>query len=80
MQFGGSNYLIPVNAALLDQTDRGPEASQEPSYLVLDACRVNPLAEELSWLMELTRGPPVDRGLAGIRQLARHRPDRRSTQ
>jgi hypothetical protein len=33
---------------------------------VLDACRVNPLAEELSRALELTRGPPVDRGLARI--------------
>jgi uncharacterized caspase-like protein len=32
--------------------------------LVLDACRVNPLADELSRSMELTRGPPVDRGIA----------------
>jgi tetratricopeptide (TPR) repeat protein len=32
--------------------------------LVLDSCRVNPLADELSRSMELTRGPPVDRGIA----------------
>jgi Caspase domain len=32
--------------------------------LVLDSCRVNPLADELSRSMELTRGPPVDRGVA----------------
>jgi formylglycine-generating enzyme required for sulfatase activity len=77
MQFGGSNYLMPVDATLHDQADLRrlsrvdeivADLKQVKSLriLVLDACRVNPLAEELSRSMELTRGPPVDRGLARI--------------
>jgi uncharacterized caspase-like protein len=77
MQFGGSNYLIPVDATLHDQADLRRLArvddivadlkqAKSLRILVLDACRVNPLAEELSRSMELTRGPPVDRGLARI--------------
>jgi uncharacterized caspase-like protein len=77
MQFGGSNYLMPVDAALHDQADlrrltrvddivADLKQAKNLRILVLDSCRVNPLAEELSRSMELTRGPPVDRGLARI--------------
>jgi WD40 repeat protein/uncharacterized caspase-like protein len=77
MQFGGSNYLMPVDAALHDQADlrrlvrvddivADLKQAKNLRILVLDACRVNPLAEELSRSMELTRSPPVDRGLARI--------------
>jgi uncharacterized caspase-like protein len=77
MQFGGSNYLMPVDAALRDQADlrrltrvddvvADLKQAKNLRVLVLDACRVNPLAEELSRSMELTRSPPVDRGLARI--------------
>jgi uncharacterized caspase-like protein len=77
MQFGGSNYLMPVDAALHDQADlrrltriddivADLKQAKNLRILVLDACRVNPLAEELSRSMELTRGPPIDRGLARI--------------
>jgi formylglycine-generating enzyme required for sulfatase activity len=75
MQFGGSNYLMPVDAALRDQADLRRltrvddivvdlKQAKNLRILVLDACRVNPLAEELSRSMELTRGPPVDGGIA----------------
>jgi formylglycine-generating enzyme required for sulfatase activity len=77
MQFGGTNYLMPTDAVLRDEADlrrliRVDEIVADLSkakslrILVLDACRVNPLAEELSRSMEATRGPPVDRGLARI--------------
>jgi uncharacterized caspase-like protein len=77
MQFGGANYLMPIDAALHDEADlrrliRVDEIvadlgkAKNLRVLVLDACRVNPLAEELSRSMEATRGPAVDRGLARI--------------
>jgi formylglycine-generating enzyme required for sulfatase activity len=77
MQFGGVNYLMPTDAVLRDEADlrrliRVDEIVADLSkaknlrILVLDACRVNPLAEELSRSIEATRGPPVDRGLARI--------------
>jgi len=77
MQFGGSNYLMPVDAVLHDYADLRrltrvndivDDLSQAKKLriLVLDACRMNPLADKLSRAMELTRGPPVDRGIARI--------------
>jgi uncharacterized caspase-like protein len=77
MQFGGFNYLMPVDAALHDEADlrrltrvddivADLKQAKNLRILVLDACRVNPLAEELSRSMELTRGPSIDRGLARI--------------
>jgi hypothetical protein len=75
MQRRGINYLMPVDAVLHDDADLRrltrvdeivDDLNQAKSLriLVLDACRVNPLADELSRSMELTRGPPVDRGIA----------------
>jgi formylglycine-generating enzyme required for sulfatase activity len=75
LQRRGVNYLIPVDAQLEDDADlrrltRVDEIVDDLSQaknlriLVLDSCRVNPLADELSRSMELTRGPPVDRGIA----------------
>jgi uncharacterized caspase-like protein len=75
MQRRGINYLMPVDAVLRDDADLRrltrvddivDDLSQAKSLriLVLDSCRVNPLADELSRSMELTRGPPVDRGIA----------------
>jgi hypothetical protein len=77
MQFGGSNYLMPVDAALRDEADMRrlvrvddivADLKQAKSLriLVLDACRDNPLAEELSRSIEASRGFAVDRGLARI--------------
>jgi hypothetical protein len=77
MQFGGVNYLMPTDAVLHDEADlrrliRVDEIVADLSkaknlrVLVLDACRVNPLAEDLSRSIEASRGPPVDRGLARI--------------
>jgi uncharacterized protein len=75
MQRRGINYLMPVDAELHDDADLRrltrvddivDDLSQAKSLriLVLDACRVNPLADELSRSMELARSPPVDRGIA----------------
>jgi uncharacterized caspase-like protein len=75
IQRRGINYLMPVDAVLHDDADLRrltrvndivDDLSQAKSLriLVLDSCRVNPLADELSRSMEVTRGPPVDRGIA----------------
>jgi uncharacterized caspase-like protein len=75
MQRRGINYLMPVDAELHDDADLRrlarvdeivDDLNQAKSLriLVLDSCRVNPVADELSRSMELTRGPPVDRGIA----------------
>jgi uncharacterized caspase-like protein len=75
MQRRGINYLMPVDAVLHDDADLRrltrvddivDDLSQAKNLriLILDACRVNPLADEWSRSMELTRGPPVDRGIA----------------
>ena len=78
MQFGGGNYLMPVDATLHDQADLRRLArvddivadlkqAKNLSILVLDACRDNALAEELSRsMMEASRGVTIDRGLARI--------------
>lgn len=77
MQFGGSNYLMPVDATLHDEADMRRllrvddivadlRQAKNLRILVLDACRDNPLAEELSRSIEASRGFTVDRGLARI--------------
>ena len=77
MQFGGINYLMPVDAALHDEADlrrltrvddivADLRQAKNLRILVLDACRDNPLADELSRSMEASRGLSVDRGLARI--------------
>jgi formylglycine-generating enzyme required for sulfatase activity len=77
MQFGGSNYLMPVDAILHGDADLrrltrvndivdNLSQAKKLRILVLDACRMNPLVDKLSRAMELTGGPTVDRGLARI--------------
>jgi uncharacterized caspase-like protein len=77
IQFGGFNYLMPVDAALHDEADlrrltrvdeivADLKQAKNLRILVLDACRDNPLADELSRSMEANRGLTVDRGLARI--------------
>ena len=76
-RFDGFNYLMPVDAALLDEADlrrltrvdeivADLKQAKNLRILVLDACRDNPLADELSRSMEASRGLTVDRGLARI--------------
>jgi hypothetical protein len=77
MQFSGFNYLMPVDATLHDEADlrrltrvdeivANLKQAKNLRILVLDACRDNPLADELSRSMEASRGLTVDRGLARI--------------
>jgi hypothetical protein len=77
MQFGGSNYLMPVDAVLRDEADMRRlvrvddivadlKQAKNLRILVLDSCRDNPLAEELSRSIEANRGFTIDRGLARI--------------
>lgn len=77
MQFGGINYLMPVDAKLTDEADlrrlirvddiaADLQQAKNLHILVLDACRNNPLAEDLKRSIGLTRGASVARGLAKI--------------
>ena len=71
-----TNYLIPVDAQLNDETDLSFEATQlnvvigmmerEPrvSLVFLDACRDNPFAQQLARSMGSTRSTSIGRGLA----------------
>src|SRR5215475_5001587 len=77
MQFGGVNYLAPIDARLLDEADlrrmvRLDEIMQDLQQaknlriLVMDACRDNPLADELKRSIGTTRALPLQRGLAKV--------------
>ncbi len=77
MQFAGVNYLAPVDVQLGDEADlrrmvRLDEMVQDLQQaktlriLVVDACRDNPLAEQLKRSLGTTRALPLQRGLAKI--------------
>ena len=77
LQFGGTNYLVPVDAQLNDEADlrrmvRVDDviADMQPAknlrILVLDACRDNPLAEQLKRSIGTARSASIGRGLAKI--------------
>ena len=77
MQFGGVNYLAPVDANLHDEADLRrmmrvddvvADLSQAKNLriLVLDSCRDNPLAEELKRSIGASRALSLQRGLAKI--------------
>lgn len=78
IQVGERNYLIPVDAELDDETDLDFEATaldlvlrhmeREPrvNLVFLDACRNNPLAQNLTRSMGSTRGLAIGRGLAVV--------------
>jgi S1-C subfamily serine protease len=77
MQFGGINYLMPVDARLTDEADLRRMArldeivadlqqARNLRILVLDSCRDNPLAEALKRSIGRTRAVSVGRGLAKI--------------
>jgi uncharacterized caspase-like protein len=81
MQYYGSNYLMPVGAHLqdevsvrfeliaLDEIQRALDRSTGVRILILDACRNNPLAAELTRSMRASnRDASVPRGLARIEQ------------
>jgi peptidoglycan hydrolase-like protein with peptidoglycan-binding domain len=75
LQVDGSNYLVPIDAQLLDEADlefeainvdqilRLMEKSSPVNLLFLDACRDNPMAQSLATSMR-TRSTTVGRGLA----------------
>ncbi|MGH6826874.1 PQQ-dependent catabolism-associated beta-propeller protein [Methyloceanibacter sp.] len=77
MQFGGVNYLMPVDAKLSDEADLRRMArvddiladlqqAKNLRILVLDACRDNPFADQLKRSIGLTRAASAQRGLARI--------------
>jgi len=77
LQFGGINYLVPVDAQLNDEADlrrmvRVDDviADMQPAknlrILVLDSCRDNPLAEQLKRSIGTARSAGIRRGLAKI--------------
>lgn len=75
LQFGGVNYLVPVDAVVRDEVDlrrlvRADEIladlqqAKNLRILVLDACRDNPFADELRRNVGQRRSVTVARGLA----------------
>jgi hypothetical protein len=77
MQLAGFNYLMPVDAKLMDEADLRRMArldeivadlqqAKSLRILVLDACRDNPLADALRRSIGSTRAASMQRGLARI--------------
>jgi hypothetical protein len=77
MQFGGVNYLMPIDVKLADEADlrrmtrvdeivADLQQARSVRILVLDSCRDNPLAEELKRSIGLSRAASLQRGLARI--------------
>jgi hypothetical protein len=77
LQFGGVNYLVPVDTRLTDEADlrrmtRVDEVvadlaqAKNLRILVLDSCRDNPLADQLKRSIGASRAMSLQRGLAKI--------------
>jgi hypothetical protein len=77
LQFGGVNYLAPVDAKLTDEADlrrmvrvddivADMQQAKNLRILVLDSCRDNPLANELKRSIGTTRALSLQHGLAKI--------------
>jgi Caspase domain len=77
MQYGGVNYLFPIDAQLSDEADlvrmarvddilANLKQAKNLRILVLDACRNNPFADQLKESIGPTRGVSIERGLARI--------------
>lgn len=77
LQFGGVNYLAPIDADLKDEADlrrmtrvdeivSDLQQAKSLRILVLDSCRDNPLADQLRRSIGSTRALPLQRGLAKI--------------
>jgi hypothetical protein len=77
LQFGGVNYLAPVDADLKDEADlrrmtrvdeivSDLQQAKNLRLLVLDSCRDNPLADQLRRSIGSTRALSLQRGLAKI--------------
>lgn len=77
LQFGGINYLVPVDAQVNDEADlrrmvrvddvmADMQGAKNLRILVLDSCRDNPFAEQLKRSIGTARSASVGRGLAKI--------------
>jgi uncharacterized caspase-like protein len=77
LQFAGVNYLVPIDAKLVDEADlrrmtrlddiiADLTLAKNLRVLVLDSCRDNPLADQLRRSIGATRAIPLQRGLAKI--------------
>jgi len=77
LQFGGINYLVPVDAKLEDESDlrrmvrlddivADLQQAKNLRILVLDSCRDNPLANHLKRSIGGARSASMARGLAKI--------------
>jgi formylglycine-generating enzyme required for sulfatase activity len=77
MQHGGVNYLMPIDAKLIDEADlrrlvrlddivADLQQAKNLRILVLDSCRDNPIAEELKRSIGATRSATISRGIARI--------------
>ncbi|WP_348522498.1 caspase family protein [Bradyrhizobium iriomotense] len=77
LQFGGVNYLAPIDAQLTDVADlrrlvrlddivADLQQAKNLRILVLDACRDNPFANELRRSLGASRAVPLQRGLAKL--------------
>lgn len=77
LQFAGVNYLAPIDLALADEADlrrmvrldelvADVQQAKNLRILILDACRDNPLADQLKRSVGATRASPLQRGLAKI--------------
>lgn len=81
-QFQGANYLVPIDARLTGAADIGAQMARVDDILadlqrasgvrilMLDACRDNPLADQLLAQANPTRAVTITRGLARIKQTA----------
>ncbi|WP_246668790.1 caspase family protein [Bradyrhizobium sp. UNPF46] len=77
LQFGGVNYLAPVDTKLADEADlrrmtrvddiiADLQQAKNLRILVLDSCRDNPLADQLRRSIGTTRALALQRGLAKV--------------
>lgn len=77
LQFGGVNYLAPIDTQLTDVADlrrlvrlddivADLQQAKNLRILVLDACRDNPFASELRRSLGTSRAVPLQRGLAKL--------------
>ncbi|MBK5651845.1 MAG: caspase family protein [Rhizobium sp.] len=81
-QFQGANYLVPIDARLTGAADIGAQMARVDDILadlqrasgvrilMLDACRDNPLADQLLAQANPARAVTITRGLARIKQTA----------
>jgi uncharacterized caspase-like protein len=74
LEFAGVNYLAPMDTRLVDEADlrrmvrldeilQDLQQAKNLRILVMDACRDNPLAEQLKRSLGTTRALPLQRGL-----------------